>query len=112
MVRKLAPLLVALGTTLGALAPALAAFAPLPVIAQGTGGDCLTVGAMQEALLDGRARKLAEIRRQLDGDIVKADLCVDEGKLAYRVTVLTREGQVKKVVLDAGSGQLMYDKTR
>jgi hypothetical protein len=109
MVRKLAPLCLAFATSIAALAPALAALAPQPSIAQGA-GECLTFGAMQEALLDGRARRLAEIRRQLEGDIVKADLCLDEGKLSYRVTVLTRDGQVKKVVLDASSGQFMYDK--
>ncbi len=110
MVRKIASFCLVVATTLGAFAPALAAFAPMPVIAQGMSGECLTFGAMQEALLDGRARRLAEIRRQLEGDIVKADLCLDEGKLAYRVTVLTRAGQVRKVVLDANSGQFMYDK--
>ncbi|MEJ1158015.1 PepSY domain-containing protein [Prosthecomicrobium sp. N25] len=110
MVRKLAPLCLAFATTVAALAPALAALAPQPSIAQSAAGECLTFGAMQEALLDGRARRLAEIRRMLEGDIVKADLCLDEGKLSYRVTVLTRDGQVKKVVLDASSGQFMYDK--
>lgn len=109
MVRKLAPLCLAVFTTVAAFAPALAALAPVSSAAQGS-GECLTFGAMQEALLEGRARRLAEIRRQLEGDIVKADLCLDNGKLAYRVTVLTASGQVKKVVLDASSGQFMYDK--
>lgn len=110
MVRKLASVCLAGITAFAALAPALAALAPASVTAQTQTGECLTFGAMQEALLDGRARKLAEIRRQLEGDIVKADLCLDAGKLAYRVTVLTRDGQVRKVVLDASSGQFMYDK--
>lgn len=110
MVRKRASLALAVSTGLAAAVPAVAAFAPVPVLAQTGPGECLTVGAAQEALLDGRARRLAEIRRKLEGDIVKADLCLDEGRLAYRVTVLTRDGQVKKVVLDASSGQFMYDK--
>ncbi|MBT9289107.1 PepSY domain-containing protein [Prosthecodimorpha staleyi] len=110
MVRKIASLCLAAVTACGMLAPALAAFAPGNVVAQTPVGECLTFGAMQEALLEGRARKLAEIRRQLEGDIVKADLCLDAGKLAYRVTVLTRDGLVRKVVLDASSGQFMYDK--
>ena len=110
MVRKLVPFCLAVFTTCAALAPALAALSPAPVTAQTQTGECLTFEDMQEALLDGRATKLAEIRRQLEGDIVKADLCLDAGKLAYRVTVLTRDGLVKKVVLDASSGQFMYDK--
>ncbi len=55
MVRKIASLCLAAVTACGMLAPALAAFAPGDVVAQTQVGECLTFGAMQEALLEGRA---------------------------------------------------------
>jgi hypothetical protein len=69
---------------------------------------CLSAAGIQEALVAGRALRLADIRRKLQGDIVKADLCRDNGKLAYLVTVLTPEGVVKRVTVDASSGEMMY----
>lgn len=105
MMRNFAFLLVMAIATLAFGAPT-----PMPALAQQS--ECLTVDAMNAALLDGRARRLAEIRRLLEGDIVKADLCIDSGKLAYRVTLLTRDGLVKRVVLDASSGQFMTDQKK
>lgn len=90
------------------LAMLMALAMPSPAAAQAVGGACLGYGAMQQALLNGKARRLTEIRQNVQGDIVKADLCVDDGRLSYRVTVLTNAGQVRKVVLDANSGQFMY----
>jgi len=70
--------------------------------------SCLSASGIQEALVAGRALRLADIRRKLKGDIVKADLCRDGGKLAYLVTVLTPEGTVRRVTVDASSGELIY----
>ncbi len=84
------------------LSPAVAA-EPAPVV-----GACLSAAGIQEALVAGRALRLADIRRKLKGDIVKADLCQDGGKLAYLVTVLTPEGMVRRVTVDASSGEMMY----
>ncbi len=79
-----------------------------PSAAQSADSPCLSVAATQEALLSGNALRLADIRRRLDGDIVKADLCRSKGKLAYMVTVLTRDGMVKRVTVDASSGEMIY----
>ena len=105
MLRKLALVVPLMVVSLAFGAPA-----PEPALAQTN--ECLGVDAMNAALLDGRARRLAEIRRLLEGDIVKADLCMDAGKLAYRVTLLTRDGVVKRVVLDASSGQFMTEQKK
>lgn len=69
---------------------------------------CLTAAGIQEALVAGRALRLADIRRKLKGDIVKADLCRSGGKLNYLVTVLTPEGMVRRVTVDASSGEMLY----
>ncbi len=69
---------------------------------------CLNASGIQEALITGHALKLAEIRRKLKGDIVKADLCHNDGKLAYLVTILTPEGMVRRITIDAGSGEMLY----
>jgi len=70
--------------------------------------SCLNAAGIQEALLAGRAQKLADIRRKLKGDIVRADLCHDNGKLAYLVTLLSPNGMVRRVTDDASSGEMLY----
>lgn len=72
-------------------------------------GDCLGVGGTHEAVRSGSVRRLAEIRRNLDGDILRADLCRGGDLLIYRVTLLDPSGHVRRVLLDARSGRLMYD---
>ena len=69
---------------------------------------CLGAAGIQEALVAGQALRLADISHKLRGDIVKADLCHRDGKLAYRVTILTSEGTVRRVTVDARSGELVY----
>lgn len=73
---------------------------------------CLSATAIQDALVSKQALRLADIRHKLQGDIVRADLCRSNGKLAYLVTVLTPEGGVKRVSVDASSGELVYLRTR
>ncbi len=90
------------------LIPAYAAEPAVAVTAVPAASACLTASGIQEALVAGRALRLADIRRKLKGDIVKADLCQDGGKLAYLVTVLTQEGIVRRVTVDAISGEMMY----
>ena len=101
MTRSLRSLLLLLGLMIAPMQMATA---------QGVENPCLSVSATQDALLSGSAMRLADIKRQLDGDIVKADLCRSEGKLAYWVTVLTRDGLVKRVTVDAKSGEPMRER--
>jgi hypothetical protein len=92
------------------LCSALAAPAQAQAVAAPVDSQCLSAAAIQEALADGKTLRLADVRRKLAGDIVKADLCRRSGKLAYIVTVLTPTGMVKRVTIDASSGEMMYDK--
>ena len=71
--------------------------------------DCLGGAAVQEILSQGKAKRLAQIRRGLVGDIVRADLCRADGGLVYRVTLLDDAGRVRRVLLDASSGRMVYD---
>lgn len=71
--------------------------------------DCLSGSLVQEVLAQGRVKRLAEIRRGLDGEIVRADLCRTGGGLVYRVTLLDDVGRVRRLLIDASSGRLVYD---
>jgi hypothetical protein len=71
--------------------------------------ECLAGPVVQELLSAGTVRRLAEIRRGLVGDIVRADLCRWGPLLVYRVTLLDDLGKVRHVLLDASSGRMVYD---
>jgi len=90
------------------LAGASAARAEEPVTPPVLEG-CLGAVGTHEAVRSGRVLRLAEIRRNLDGELLRADLCRGGDLLVYRVTLLDRLGHVRRVLLDAGSGRLMYD---
>lgn len=72
-------------------------------------GDCLAPAAIDRALRDGAAVRFAEIVRRLDGDVVQARLCRGDDGLVYRVVVVEQDGRVRRLVLDASSGRLVYD---
>ncbi len=71
--------------------------------------ECLAGAVVQEVLAQGKIRRLAEIRRALTGDIVRADLCRSGSILVYRVTLIDEGGRVRRVLLDASSGRMVYD---
>ena len=71
--------------------------------------ECLSGSVVQELLTQGKVRRLAEIRRGLKGDIVRADLCRWGPLLVYRVTLLDASGRVSRVLLDAATGRVVYD---
>ncbi len=71
--------------------------------------ECLGPGGVEDALRTGRARRLTEIGRTIDGDILRAELCRAVETLVWRVTVVDEGGRVRRILLDAGSGRLMYD---
>ena len=101
------PMKAAVSTVL--LAAFLAASAP-PVRAQdlATGApiDCLESSAVLEATRSGRVRPLAEIRRGLDGEVLRADLCrEDGGRLFYRMVIFDRLGRVHHLRRDAVTGR-------
>ncbi|MCE1235105.1 MAG: hypothetical protein LWW93_01990 [Hyphomicrobiales bacterium] len=75
----------------------------------GRDGECLAPAAIDRALREGDAARFAEVVRGLDGDVVQARLCRGERGLVYRVVVVDRNGRVRRLVLDASNGRLVYD---
>lgn len=92
-----------------ALIPALLCGGELRAAEMPKPSECLPGAVVQELLAEGKVRRLAEIRRGLTGDIVRADLCRWGALLVYRVTLLDGVGRVRRVLLDASSGRMVYD---
>ena len=104
---------VAVQLTAASAQTALQTAQPAPIVARSIGATdapaaCLTSAAAQDAVAGGRVLRFADVKRHISGDIVKADLCNANGKLAYVVTVLLSDGMVKRVALDASSGEMIY----
>ena len=75
--------------------------------------SCLTRAEQRAAIAAGEAIPLAVARRmlrqRLGGELVlvRARLCHDSGKLIYLLTVLTRDGKVQRVTVDATNGTVI-----
>lgn len=69
---------------------------------------CLPSNAADLALHEGRAERFAALARKLDGEILRTELCETADGLVYRVTVIDAHGSVRRVLLDARSGRLVY----
>jgi uncharacterized membrane protein YkoI len=70
---------------------------------------CLTRAEQRAAIAEGVAVSLAVARRTVGqrGDLVRARLCHDSGRLIYLLTVLTRDGKVQRVTVDATNGTVI-----
>ncbi len=71
---------------------------------------CLTRDQQRAAIADGRAVPLARaIRavRRTPKDVVRARLCEDSDRLIYLLTVLARDGKVRRVTVDAQNGTVL-----
>ncbi len=89
----------------GALALLMAAPAPAAERLR-----CLTRDQQRAAIADGRAVPLARaIRavRRTPKDVVRARLCEDSNRLIYLLTVLARDGKVRRVTVDAQNGTVL-----
>lgn len=73
------------------------------------GGACLTPTEVDAALREGEALRFAEVAHRSDGEIVRAELCRNAQGLVYRVTLVDPRGSVRRVLIDARSGRLVYD---
>ena len=69
---------------------------------------CLSRNEQRAAIADGRAVSLATARHTLrlmmPGELVKARLCQQSERLIYLLTVLARDGKVRRVTVDAANG--------
>jgi uncharacterized membrane protein YkoI len=72
---------------------------------------CLTRDQQRVAIAERRALPLATVRRtvrtRVPGELVRAQLCQEPHRLIYLLTVLPRDGRVRRVIIDAKSGALL-----
>src|SRR3954452_15039567 len=99
------------------LAVALALVVLVPTLAAAQAQDrgrCLTRDQQRSALADGKAVPLAaalrNLRHRVPGEVVKARLCQDGDRLIYLLTVLPRDGKVRRAVVDASSGSVVGER--
>ena len=82
---------------------------PSPALAQEP--SCLSRAEQRAAIDAGRAIPLAVakrmLRQRLPGELLRARLCSGSGRLVYLLTVLTHDGKVRRVTVDATSGTVI-----
>lgn len=65
----------------------------------------------RDAVLQQRARPLAEIlgvvARTVPGKVLDAELETDDGQVVYELKILTREGRLVELHVDAASGMIL-----
>ncbi|MCA1241365.1 PepSY domain-containing protein [Stappia stellulata] len=74
-----------------------------PVTAQ---GQCLSQPQARAAVSSGQALPLGRVAGAVGGEIVRADLCREGGRLVYVLSVLSG-GRVDTRVVDAQSGRVL-----
>ncbi|MEA2905573.1 MAG: hypothetical protein QOI12_2960 [Alphaproteobacteria bacterium] len=93
-----------------AFALLLALLTPAPAVAEER-PRCLTRAEQRAAIAEGHAIPLAAARRMLrlrmGGELVRARLCHDNERLIYLLTVLPRDGKVRRVTVDATNGTVI-----
>jgi uncharacterized membrane protein YkoI len=72
---------------------------------------CLTRDQQRSAITERRALPLATVRNsvraKVPGEMVRARLCQEPERLIYLLTVLPRDGKVRRVIVDAKSGNVV-----
>jgi uncharacterized membrane protein YkoI len=70
---------------------------------------CLTKEQQRAAIQSGKAVRLAVAVRAVKrrGEVVRARLCEGGKGLVYMLTVLSRDGKVARVTIDATSGSVL-----
>jgi hypothetical protein len=94
-----------------ALACALVALLLTPAVAQER-PRCLTRAEQRAAIASGEAIPLATarqmLRQRMGGELVRARLCHEaNNRLIYLLTVLPRDGKVRRVTVDATNGTII-----
>jgi len=72
---------------------------------------CLTRDQQRTAITERRAVPLAAVRKAVraraPGELVRARLCQEPERLIYLLTVLPRDGKVRRVIVDAKNGAVV-----
>jgi len=75
---------------------------------------CLSRNEQRTAIAEGRAVPLATASRSMPygvpGELVRARLCLDSGRLVYQLTVLPWDGKVRRATVDASTGILVSER--
>jgi uncharacterized membrane protein YkoI len=103
--------MIGLKLALGALAlTVLGSLAVAPVEAEPR-MRCLSRDQQRAAIAERRAVPLATVRRsvrgRVPGELVGARLCQEPERLIYLLTVLPRDGKVRRVIVDAKNGAVI-----
>jgi uncharacterized membrane protein YkoI len=92
----------------------IALFAPLLVVFPADAEPrmrCLTREQQRAAIAERRAVPLAAVRKsvraRVPGEMVRARLCQEPERLIYLLTVLPRDGKVRRVIVDAKNGTVV-----
>lgn len=73
-------------------------------VAQPAAAACLSQGEQRDAVQSGAAVRPAVVQGQVQGELLRLELCDEGGRLIYVATVLMPGGQVDRIVFDARSG--------
>ena len=94
--------------------PVAAASVVFAVQAQAPGQEhqsCLTRAEQRAAIAESRVIPLATakrmLRQRIAGELLRARLCSGSGRLIYLLTVLTHDGKVRHVTVDATNGTVI-----
>jgi uncharacterized membrane protein YkoI len=75
---------------------------------------CLNKEEQRNAIAERRAVPLAAalrtLRRRVPGEVIRARLCQDQDRLIYLLTVLSRDGKVKRATVDAANGAVVGER--
>jgi hypothetical protein len=73
--------------------------------------SCLSPSEARSAVQSRQVVSLSQIRgkisKEAGGEVVSAQLCTTGGQYVYLVNVLSRGGEVKRLTVDAGSGNIL-----
>jgi hypothetical protein len=74
---------------------------------------CLTGDEQRAATANGKTMPLATVihaLRRAPKDVIKAQLCQEGDRLIYQLTLLARDGKVKRAVVDASNGAVVGER--
>ena len=74
---------------------------------------CLTGEEQRAATANGKTVPLAAVIHTLHRapkDVIKAQLCQEPDRLIYKLTLLGRDGKVKRAIVDATNGAVVGDR--
>jgi len=74
---------------------------------------CLSAAEERAALASGKAVPFTTVIRTLHRapkEVIGAKLCQESDRLIYLLTLLGRDGKVKRATVDAGSGQVVGER--